>query len=160
MTASPFRKAVLVGSVLLYAGSLPAVGVYTNLAGRTISADPVRLDGAKVVFAVAPKGEREIPLSVFPASERTRIRSALGIREVPSSLRSVAAELAAQVRRAEVRAAAGRMTSEKLAAQRGAFAAAWRHSVGRAALSDEEKSFWVSRCPWSSTVNPSSDCKP
>lgn len=125
-------------------GTLIAACVaYTNVAGKVIMAEPVRLDGDKVQVVVHSRGFREngavrstattntYSLSLFPPSERKRIKAALGICELPPKLRGLWEEIAAQRRRAEARAKAGKMTSEELAEYNRNLDAAWEHYKGK-----------------------------
>ena len=48
---------------------LAVVGVWTNVAGRAIAAEPVRIEGASVVLKTGAESERTLPLAVFPSAE-------------------------------------------------------------------------------------------
>ena len=64
---------------------LAVVGVWTNVAGRAITAEPVRIEGASVVLKTGAESERTLPLAVFLSAEQARLRAALG--EYPLSPR-------------------------------------------------------------------------
>lgn len=86
--------------------------IVTNLAGNAISVDPAAM---------------KYPMSIFPPSEQVRIRVARGeVEKGPSSDRSKRVREGFQndLKRAEARHAAGRMTDEELAKKRAAIAAA------------------------------------
>jgi len=133
--------------LLVDAGTALAAEAYTNLAGRVIAATPMKVEGGQVTFDCGAAGVRTLPLSVFPENERKRIKAAVGVREMPGALKALALEIAAQRRRAEARAKAGRMTPEKLAAYNGNLSGSWSHAVDGTQLSDEEKSYWRKQCP-------------
>jgi len=128
----------------LFAG--PAA--YTNVAGKVILAEPVKLVGNKVWMKLGSRNEKlgmkgssaipnsnfksptSYPLALFPPSERLRIKEALGINEPSQELKGLWDEISAQRRRAEARAKAGKMTREELDEYNRNLDAAWNHYKG------------------------------
>jgi len=101
---------------------------YTNVAGKVIWAEPVKLEGDKVqLVQVSTTTTNTYNLSLFPQSEQRRIKAALGIYEPPSELKGLWEEISAQRRRAEARAKAGKMTPEELEEYNRNLDAAWEH---------------------------------
>ena len=91
---------------LLLAASL----VVTNLAGNVVSTDPAKL---------------AYPMSIFPPAEQARIRAARGGTAKPSPKAKRFDDIYdRELKRAEARHQAGRMTDEELAKKRAAIAAA------------------------------------
>ena len=84
--------------------------VVTNLAGNTVSVEP-----AKITY----------PLSIFPPAEQSRIRVARGEAEKPTpKAKRINDIYDRDLKRAEVRYRAGRMTDAELANKRAAITAA------------------------------------
>jgi len=131
--------------------ALSATGgeAYTNLAGKVIVAKPVKVEAGQVVFSrrvasdALGAAEVELPLKAFPPGEQKRIKLAVGIREMPGELKGLADEIEGQRKRYEARAAAGRLSKEKLAENLEMLSGSWRHAVEESKLSDEEKAYWV-----------------
>ena len=104
-----------------------AVACWTNVAGNAISATPLSLADGKVTFEVpAANGAcvtNAYPLSVFPPSERTRIRAVLGLAEPPAT--AAEANRRAYAAREEERISAmerdGLLTAEEAAKRRDAL---------------------------------------
>ena len=115
----------------------------TNLAGRAITATPVRLEGAAAVFAHGAVTS-SVPLAAFPASEQARIRAALGRRILPAGLRELRTIYAADLARAEARRAGGAMSEEAFARKAARIRGAWEHSLGKGeyGLSEGERNYW------------------
>ena len=84
------------------------------------------------------------PMAAFMASERTRIRRALGEYELPRRAADVRAIFAADIARAEARAKAGRMTAEEFERKRKGIAAAWAHELEKPkhGLTKAEIEYW------------------
>lgn len=129
---------------LLIAAVLSA---WTNTAGHVVSATPVRIVGADVEMERREEVKvvtNRYPMSAFMASERTRIRRALGEYELPRRAADVRAIFAADIARAEARAKAGRMTAEELERKRKGIAAAWAHELEKSkhGLTKAEIEYW------------------
>ena len=120
------------------------VSAWTNTAGRVITAEPVRIDGQKVMMARGAV-TNAYPLAAFMASEQKRIRRALGEFELPRKAAEVRTIFAADLARAEARTKAGRMTSEALAEKRKVIAGAWAHELEKHGLTEEERRYWRER---------------
>ena len=84
------------------------------------------------------------PMAAFMASERTRIRRALGEYELPRRAADVREIFAADIARAEARAKAGRMTAEEFERKRKGIAAAWAHELEKPkhGLTKAEIEYW------------------
>ncbi|MGN0854859.1 MAG: hypothetical protein ACI4R9_04990 [Kiritimatiellia bacterium] len=124
---------------------LAAFTAWTNTARQVVWAEPVRIDAARVVLNCRAGGTRELPLTVFPESERRRLRAALGAYELPAPLRELRATFAADLLRAEQRHAGGALTDEEFAAKRARVNAAWRDALARARLTPAEVEYWKGR---------------
>ena len=122
-----------------------AFSAWTNTARRVVWAEPVRIDATRVVMNCRAGGMRELPLTVFPAGERRRLRAVLGECELPARLRELRATFAADLVRAEQRHAGGALTDEELAAKRARVDAAWLAALGRARLAADEIAYWKGR---------------
>ena len=125
--------------------AVAVVSVWTNVAGNVISAAPVRIAGKSVEMVAGEEGKgMRFPLATFPASERRRIRLALGEYELPRRAADIRAIFAADLARAEARAKAGRMTDEELKAKRANITAAWAHELEKPkhGLTKEEIEHW------------------
>ena len=124
---------------------LAAFTAWTNTARQVVWAEPVRIEAARVVLNCRAGWLRELPLTVFPASERRRLKAALGEYELPARLAELRATFAADLSRAEQRHAGGALTDGELAAKRARVGAAWRHALARARLSPAEIAYWKGR---------------
>ena len=121
---------------------LAAFTAWTNTARRVVRAEPVRIGAASVVLNCRAGGVRELPLAVFPESERRRLRAALGEHELPVRLRELRATFAADLVRAEQRHAGGALADEAFAAKRARVYAAWRDALDRSRLAPAEVAYW------------------
>jgi hypothetical protein len=93
-------------------GAFAQSGSWTNQAGQVLSALPVEIKGAHVVFK---KGTESVtyPLSVFLPSEQKRLKDTLGIVEVPAGLVQAHALVQRVLKRLQVIHAAGRLSDEE-----------------------------------------------
>jgi len=133
--------------LLSFVLSARAGDAYTNLAGKVISATPVKVEGQAITFDCGADGVRALPLGIFPASEQKRIKAAVGLREMPGELKGLAAEIRSQRARYEARAKAGKLSQEKLAENLEMLNGSWAHAVEASELQLEEKSYWKGKCP-------------
>ncbi|MGN0832287.1 MAG: hypothetical protein ACI4RD_01395 [Kiritimatiellia bacterium] len=124
---------------------LATFAAWTNTARQVVWAEPVRIGPTSVVLNCRAGGRRELPLTVFPESERRRLKAALGEYELPVRLRELRAVLAADLVRAEQRHTGGVLTDEKFAAKRARVNAAWLAALGRAQLAPAEVEYWKGR---------------
>ena len=106
---------------------IAAVACWTNVAGHVLAATPLSVADGKAVFEVpaahGAAATNAYPLSVFPASEQTRIRAALGLQEPPAD--AAEANRRAFAAREEERIAAmerdGLLTADEAAKRRGSL---------------------------------------
>lgn len=86
-------------------------GSWTNKAGHVLTAVPVELKGAQVVFK---KGTASLtyPLSAFLPTEQERLKAALGVVAVPAELVDAQALAQRVIKRLQVLNAGGRLSDE------------------------------------------------
>ena len=73
-------------SFLLFAASF-SFSTYTNHAGQVVRACPLAVTNGVVTVALDGGRRARYPLSIFPASEQRRIKSALGVADPPPATR-------------------------------------------------------------------------
>ncbi len=108
-----------------------ADSAWTNHVGNVLLAAPLGFVPGRgtVRFRLARGGTREIPLTAFPESERTRLSVALGQPPIPPHLAEAWAFAAEASRRAQALAAIGRTSPEACERRRGALRAMLREAV-------------------------------
>ena len=124
---------------------LAVVGVWTNVAGSVITADPVRIERASEVLKNSEERDRTLPLAVFPSAEQTRLRAALGDYPLSPKLHALRATYASDLARAEQRFAGGVMDEAAFAAKRARVHAAWKSSLVAAKLPLPAIAYWEER---------------
>ena len=83
-----FKQAAVALMVPLWMTAPTRSETWTNAAGHALEATPVELDGKRVVLLL-PSGEQlRMPLHSFLPSEQQRIKTFLGVLEIPGPLRS------------------------------------------------------------------------
>ena len=124
---------------------LAVVGVWTNVTGRAIAAEPVRIEGASVVLKTGAESERTLPLAVFPSAEQARLRAAVGEYPLSPRLHALRETYASDLARAEQRFAGGVMDEAAFAAKRARVHAAWKSSLVAAKLPLPAIAYWEER---------------
>lgn len=128
--------------------AVSAVSAWTNLAGNAISAVPVRISPAGTVqFEFAGGESRDLPLSVFPASERRRILVRLRRPELPSRLHEVRRRICGELRIQAARHAAGLLKDEAFFSKKSALKESWAYILSKPeyGLNADEISYWKER---------------
>jgi hypothetical protein len=116
---------------------------YTNHAGHAVCG---RLTAITNGYAVIES--RRYPLSIFPAAEQERMRSALGApAELPAALVASRRSLRERWLRNEALLSSGAKSADDAEKTRRRLRAAWRRMLDDANLDPATRAFWLPRIP-------------
>ena len=142
MLSISIRKA-LPAFIVCALSSAVSGGSFTNHVGRAVSGELTAITNGVAVI-----GSRRYPLSIFPESERSRMRKMLAIPgELPPALAACRRSLRERWLRNEALLASGAKSPEDAQAIRNRLRSAWRRMLDDAGLDPAMRDFWLPLLP-------------
>ena len=131
---SIFTRKALQACIVCALSSAAAASSFTNHAGHVVSGRLVAITNGVAVI-----GGRAYPLSVFPESERARMRELL---LVPPALESRRLAIRERLLRNDALLKAGAKAPAAAAAQRARLESTWRHVLESAEIDETTRAYW------------------
>ena len=135
---SIFTRKALQACIVCVLSSAAVASSFTNHAGHVVSGRLVAITNGVAVI-----GGRAYPLSVFPESERARMRELLRVPlALPPALESRRLAIRERLLRNDALLKAGAKAPAAAAAQRARLESTWRHVLESAEIDETARAYW------------------